>query len=189
VRIFYSLVVLFFLQSSLVRTCVHEEKIIINEAKTIELAKKLKIEASTIKNRFSALNSIKNNTSLKKYIDFFSEIIDLVVINKDDNSMVPFFNNVIDEIMKNPRRGLLKSTISKKYKLKKELNDNELLVLLNGKKIHIIQYNSTQLNTIYFIFSDIYATKMLKDIKKSIGNNVQNLRILKKISDERGIKI
>jgi hypothetical protein len=186
---FYNIILIFFLQSSLVRTCANEEKMILKEAKTIELAKKIKLDLRTINNRFSALNSIKKNISLKKSIDFFSDIIDKVVIDNDNNSMVPFFKKVVDDIINNPKREILKYSISKKYKLKKTLNDNELLLLLNGKKFNTIQWNSAQLNNIYFMFSDIYATKILKEMKKSIGNNKHNLMILKKISDERDIKI
>jgi hypothetical protein len=186
---FCNIILIVFLQFGLVRTCANQEKLILKEAKTVELAKNLNLEVKTIKNRFSALNTIKKNTSVKKSIDFFSEIIDGVVINKDNNSMVLFFKKVLDDIIKNPKHELLKHLISKKYKLKKMLNDNELLVLLNGQKINSIQYNSTQLNSIYFIFSNIYAIKILEDMKKSIGNNKQNLMILQKISDERGVYI
>ena len=152
---FYNIILIFFLQSGLVRTCANEEKVILNEAKAVNLAKNLKVEVKVISNRVSLLKTIKKNASLKKTIYVFTEIIYIVVTNN----------------------------------LKKMLNDNELLVLLNGKKFNIIQYNSTQLNTIYFIFSDIYATKMLKDMKKSIGNSKQGLLVLKKIANERGVKI
>ena len=186
---FCNIILIVFLQSGIVRTCANEGKLILKEAKTVKLAKNLKLEVKIINNRFSALNTIKKNTSLKKSIDFFSEIIDGVVINKDNNSMVLFFKKVLDDIIKNPKHELLKYHISKKYKLKKTLNDNELLELLKGQKINSIQFNSTQLNSIYFIFSDVYATKILKDMKKSIANSKQNLMILQKISDERGIKL
>jgi hypothetical protein len=96
---------------------------------------------------------------------------------------------MLDDIINNPKHEILKHHISKKYKLKKMVNDNELLVVLNGQKFNSIQYNSTQLNSIYLIFSDVYTTKILKDMERSIGNNKQNLMILQKISDERGIKI
>ena len=186
---FYNIILIFFLQSGLVRTCANEEKVILNEAKAVNLAKNLKVEVKVISNRVSLLKTIKKNASLKKTIDVYTEIIDRVVTNKESISMKSFYKSVLDDILKNPKHELLKVSISKKYNLKKMLNDNELLVLLNGKKFNIIQYNSTQLNTIYFIFSDIYATKMLKDMKKSIGNSKQGLLVLKKIANERGVKI
>ena len=42
-----------------------------------------------------------------------------------------------------------------------------------------IQWNSVQLNNIYFIFSDLYASKILKDLKVSIENNKEKLMIFK----------
>jgi hypothetical protein len=72
---FCNIILIFFLQSGLVRTCAKEEKLILKETKTVELANNLSLEVKTINNRFSALNTIKKNTSLKKSIDFFLKLL------------------------------------------------------------------------------------------------------------------
>ncbi len=72
---FCNIILIVFLQFGLVRTCANQEKLILKEAKTVELAKNLNLEVKTINNRFSALNTIKKNTSEKKVLIFFLKLL------------------------------------------------------------------------------------------------------------------
>lgn len=204
------------LQAGLIKSCAKFDKVAIKEGVEIEkgiaksessiLSKEGKLirselllskaEIKIFENNNVIYKDLKSNKTIsgefnkakKDYtediIDRISDLIGAVADNQENDN---FINKVINEIVDGPNGVILQKIFI--YKLRDDqFNKENLRTVLNGGKYDTLKFEPSQLFSIYFKYSELFASKTLSEMAKNSNCDRKKLDEIEAIANAKKIE-
>jgi hypothetical protein len=154
-----------------------------NEIQIIKNNNKVFNDMESNKTISSQFNKAKKNLT-EEIIDKIPDLLD-VTFNNDKND--EFINNVVNEIVGGPKGIFLQKIIV--YKLRDDkFNLGNLRTLLNGGQYDTLKFNPSQLFSIYFNNSQLFASKTLSEMANKSNCDRKKLDEIEAIANAKNIE-